>query len=230
MNKNFPRTLSLLRKEKKISQRLAAAGLGVSQAVLSHYENGLREPGLEFVARAADYYKVSSDFLLGRTMSREDYTISAEDLPDISNEKDNVLRGSMLAILNRKLLINSLGIIFDILGKAKNRQLINDAAMYLSISIYKLFRYMYTARRQNPDEFFSVPDTAWSETADAESRLCEMRFKNNAMNTRLSSNKSVEDVELPEITPEYLKSEYPELLQSLLSILQTTGKRLNEHL
>ena len=52
---DFSRTLALLRREKKISQRAAAGDLGVSQALLSHYENGLREPGLSFVLRSADY-------------------------------------------------------------------------------------------------------------------------------------------------------------------------------
>jgi len=46
MASDFSRTLALLRKEKKISQRTAAGDLEVSQALLSHYENGLREPGL----------------------------------------------------------------------------------------------------------------------------------------------------------------------------------------
>ena len=49
MVSEFNRILALLRKEKKISQRTAAADLEVSQALLSHYENGLREPGLGFV-------------------------------------------------------------------------------------------------------------------------------------------------------------------------------------
>ena len=44
MATDFSRTLALLRREKKISQRTAAGDLGVSQALLSHYENGLREP------------------------------------------------------------------------------------------------------------------------------------------------------------------------------------------
>ena len=70
MVRDFPRTLSLLRQEKKISQRKAAVELNVSQALLSHYENGVREPGLAFVVRAADYYGVSVDYLLGRTMLR----------------------------------------------------------------------------------------------------------------------------------------------------------------
>ena len=52
MASDFSRTLALLRREKKISQRTAAGDLGVSQALLSPYENGLREPGLPFVVRA----------------------------------------------------------------------------------------------------------------------------------------------------------------------------------
>ena len=67
MSSGFSHTMSNLRKERGISQRKAAADLRISQALLSHYENGAREPGLEFVCRACDYYNVSADFLLGRT-------------------------------------------------------------------------------------------------------------------------------------------------------------------
>lgn len=61
----FARSLARLRKEKKVSQRTAASALGVSQALLSHYENGLREPGLEFLVNASRYYACSVDCLLG---------------------------------------------------------------------------------------------------------------------------------------------------------------------
>ena len=67
MATDFSRTLSLLRQEKGVSQRKAAAELGISQALLSHYENGAREPGLAFVCRACDYYGVSADYLLCRS-------------------------------------------------------------------------------------------------------------------------------------------------------------------
>ena len=63
MATEFSRTLSLLRKERGVSQRVAAADLGVSQALLSHYENGIREPGLAFVSKVCDYYHVSADYL-----------------------------------------------------------------------------------------------------------------------------------------------------------------------
>lgn len=77
-----------------VSQRTAAEALGISQALLSHYENGVREPGLVFVVKACDYYGVSADFLLGRTLTRDGATISPDELYDISDEKNNSLKGA----------------------------------------------------------------------------------------------------------------------------------------
>ena len=67
MERSFSQTLSALRRQRNISQRAAAAELGISQALLSHYENGAREPGLGFVCKACDYYGVTADYLLGRS-------------------------------------------------------------------------------------------------------------------------------------------------------------------
>ena len=54
MNTDFPRILTLLRKERHLSQKEAAEALGVAQALLSHYEKGKRECGLDFHVKAAD--------------------------------------------------------------------------------------------------------------------------------------------------------------------------------
>jgi len=70
MNPSFSEILSSLRKERGLSQRQAAADLGVSQALLSHYENDAREPKLEFVVKACDYYDVPADYMLGRNKER----------------------------------------------------------------------------------------------------------------------------------------------------------------
>ena len=51
MERNFHETLAALRRVRGLSQRQVAAELGISQALLSHYENGAREPGLSFVCR-----------------------------------------------------------------------------------------------------------------------------------------------------------------------------------
>ena len=74
MAEGFPEILSRLRQERQLSQRTAAAALHISQALLSHYENGLREPGLAFVDAACRYYHVSADYLLGRSAVRSGFS------------------------------------------------------------------------------------------------------------------------------------------------------------
>ena len=158
ISSNFSRTLTLLRKEKGVSQRSVAKDLGISQALLSHYENGIREPGLTFVVKACDYYGVSADFLLGRTLSRDGTTIvDAESLYDYSAEKDNILRGSVMATLSKKLLVNSVSILFDLLGKVGSKEAIKACSDYLSSAVYQMFRHLYRADGANNEDFFAVP-------------------------------------------------------------------------
>ena len=54
-----------LRKRAGLSQKDAADALNISQATLSHYEIGRREPDLATVAAMASLYGVSVDYLLG---------------------------------------------------------------------------------------------------------------------------------------------------------------------
>ena len=56
MNTDFPRILSLLRKERGLSQKQVAQDLGIAQALLSHYEKGKRECGLSFLIKAATLF------------------------------------------------------------------------------------------------------------------------------------------------------------------------------
>lgn len=66
----FSVVLSQLRKERGISQKKAATDLGISQALLSHYEKGIRECGLDFVIKCSEYYGVTTDYLLGISENR----------------------------------------------------------------------------------------------------------------------------------------------------------------
>jgi transcriptional regulator with XRE-family HTH domain len=65
MNADFAKAIHDLRLKQRLSQRRVAEELGISQALLSHYENGIREPKLPFVKRICDYYGVSADYVLG---------------------------------------------------------------------------------------------------------------------------------------------------------------------
>ncbi|MBR3755277.1 MAG: helix-turn-helix transcriptional regulator [Clostridia bacterium] len=70
MSTAFANRITSLRKEKGLSQKEVAISLGVSQALLSHYEKGVRECGLDFVVSCADFFGVTTDYLLGRQNSK----------------------------------------------------------------------------------------------------------------------------------------------------------------
>ena len=70
MSLDFSKSIQELRREKKLSQRAVAQELGISQALLSHYEKGVRQPKLDFVRKIASYYGVSADDILGHTGDR----------------------------------------------------------------------------------------------------------------------------------------------------------------
>lgn len=69
MKNKFAARLTKLRKSSGMSQKAAAQKLCISQALLSHYEKGIRECGLDFVLKAAKVLGVSTDYLLGATDS-----------------------------------------------------------------------------------------------------------------------------------------------------------------
>ena len=86
IERSFSNTLSELRHRAGLSQRKVAADLNISQALLSHYENGAREPGLGFVCRVCDYYNVSADYLLGRSANPDGISRSADVAKIFINE------------------------------------------------------------------------------------------------------------------------------------------------
>ena len=99
----FATRLNELRKDRKISQKQAAKDLGISQALLSHYENGVRECGLNFVVRAANYYNVSCDFLLGNSKSTIsiDRSVKITDIPEDSEMTTDTIVRAALAIAKK---------------------------------------------------------------------------------------------------------------------------------
>lgn len=222
MNADFARSLALLRQERGVSQRQAAAALGISQALLSHYENGVREPGLNFVVKACDYYNVSADFLLGRTLSRDGTTIlDAESLYDVSGEKDNVLQGSVMATLGKKLVVNSASVLFDLLGKLGSKRAIKAAVNYLSASIYTLFRHLHQASDHENDSVFSVPRSHFvTGLPRADLLLTETEYVDALRDARREGA-------FPPMSHDEMAAAYPGTYQSLLQIIHACGGRLN---
>lgn len=98
MERTFASTLSALRKSNGLSQRKVANDLNISQALLSHYENGAREPGLNFVCRVCDYYRVSADYLLCRTDNTVARSTSAEAVRTLITDMNQMIRKAEKAL------------------------------------------------------------------------------------------------------------------------------------
>lgn len=62
-----------LREDSDLTQKSIAEYLGVHPNVYRRYEKGKRDFPLELIIKLADYYHVSTDYLLGRTDRPEPY-------------------------------------------------------------------------------------------------------------------------------------------------------------
>lgn len=59
--------LAELRKDKHLLQKDLADFLSISIGTVSNYETGAHEPDFETLCKLADFFQVSTDYLLGRT-------------------------------------------------------------------------------------------------------------------------------------------------------------------
>ena len=163
LNKDFPRIMTFLRKERGLSQKQAAQDLEISQALLSHYEKGVRECGLDFLVKAAEYYDVSTDYLLGRTVQRSPSMVS--DLP----ESDDIrhLKGNMINQINRKLLMNTTTVIYDLLAQLGSKRLTNALSNYLMCAQYQLLLAIYNSEESNSQTMFSLDKSRYKNLTTA---------------------------------------------------------------
>ena len=79
---NFGEKLYQLRTERGIYQKQLAEFLGVSIGTISNYENGVHYPDLETLCKFAEYFQVTTDYLLdltGNNMSIDKLNIELAD-------------------------------------------------------------------------------------------------------------------------------------------------------
>ena len=216
---SFNRILTLLRKEKGLTQKEAAASLGISQALLSHYEKGIRECGLSFVVRVADFYGVSCDYLLGRSPDRSGLTLNVDDIPNESDKKeDNKLKGSLLPILSKKLLINSISILYDFLLKNPDKNLVTEITHYLNSSVYKMFRFVYSSNNKNQEKMFSIPNNLYEGYVTGSMYKSEAEIRD--ILSAQPTNGSAISKDAFATSTEQLNIDYPQQASSLFNLIQ----------
>jgi len=226
---DFPRILALLRKERKLSQKQAANDLGVAQALLSHYENGKRECGLAFLVKAADYYGVSTDYLLGRTPATDGNHIAEGDLfsldeIDRATAKSGFSAKSMSVIMAKKMIIGAVDVIYSLLAKFDNAKLTAAVTEFFTLSVYSCFRMVFRANPKNDTNFFGVREEMAFRLASAGRDVCEGRGV-------LAADELVKDAptRVPvSISAGTLEREYGKQAIALMSLVKSSEKMFNK--
>lgn len=89
---SFGKRLKILRDKKGISQEDLAKLFNLSQSTIAYYEKDKKQPSQKTLTRLADYFGVSTDYLLGRSLSNKNAVLplgEAKEIPIYSLEPKN---------------------------------------------------------------------------------------------------------------------------------------------
>ncbi len=226
MSADFSRIITLLRKERNISQKTAAADLGVSQGLLSHYEKGKRECGLDFLVKIANYYDVSCDYLLGRSPEPEGKTFSVNDIPDDElPQRDKFGTSGIMLAFNKKLVGNSTNLLFSLAQRSKSDILMKEVSSYLMLSVYQMLRVIYSSNVKNDENFFTVPKIMSVGLCDAAMNLSRAKIEAVASGFALDEKDSVSTEDLA-ITTDSLSREYSAQYSSTVNLIKNCEARI----
>ena len=138
-----------------------------------------------------------------------------------------MMKGSTLPVLNKKLIANSLNIIFDLLQKLDNNDLTNQISVYQMIAVYKIFRILYSANSQNSSSFFSVSENAFKGFSDASMSLTESRINSLVSGRETDGMKPVSDTQPLSMSFDSLSSDYQLYASSLMNLIRNAENAMD---
>lgn len=103
------KTLQKLRANERKTQQEIANFLQISSQAYSHYENGIREPDFNTLKKIADYFNVSTDYLLEREKPEAPHLSQKEQellkaFNDVSPRDKNMVMGYLYGALTGKII------------------------------------------------------------------------------------------------------------------------------
>lgn len=102
-----------LRDEKNISQKELASFLGVSPSTIGMYEQDRRTPDSEMILKLADFFDVTTDYLLGRNKDlKEKLTEKEKVSPEVETIAAH-LEGKDITPKKMKLIKNYIDALFE---------------------------------------------------------------------------------------------------------------------
>lgn len=228
MTNDFPRILLSLRKERRLTQKQAARDLSISPALLSHYEKGIRECGLQFVVRAADYYHVSCDYLLGRTTDRTGMAPELVSPQAVRTENHKPLELSAPEDLQQKRILQSVHILFRMLQTCRHVRLTAEVTHALSTLLYSLFRELCVQGKHTSRSLFSLPQPQYQPLAAAAISRAVARVGCLAQGYPVGEDAPLPAKAVPSLSEEQLSRDFPFFSASLLQVISEAETTLKE--
>lgn len=142
-NETFADRLTKLRENTGKKRQEVADELEISRASLEYYEKGKRKPDIEVLAKIAEYYRVSTDYLLGLSIASTtdkdvqficDYTGLSEKSVDVLHFYEGY---EMIYPTINKLLESEIGSVFKELGVNEVQELI-ESEKYESVEYLQI--------------------------------------------------------------------------------------------
>ena len=186
--------------------------MGISQALLSHYEKGIRECGLDFLVKIADFYGVTTDFLLGHTV---------ESVNEKQEELIHINRNMPMITKYRRNLNAGIDVIFDILSRCKNVPLSNSAYNFLSLSVYQTFRMIYSSNSSVPDEPFTISRHIYCALNNASLIVSSSQMADS------TTDKSSEELTTLNLSCSEMKEKYEKKWHGTQKLLTTAEQFMN---
>lgn len=207
---SFSKNLRMLRKERNQTQIETAEALGISQALLSLYENEARVPSMNFLGVVCDYFGVTADFLIGRTGLRE----APEQTQPAAQEDGQGVQEDL------KQLYDSIAVLIGLLDQLPDQDAAEAAKAYLNTSVYRLFRTLSGASPENAGiERNAVSADLIRSACSAEMSLDEIAYSGALEKARAADA-------IPSCIYPALKEAYPAQYQSLFTLLYDGDGRM----
>ena len=96
--------LKMLRKSRGLTQDVIAELLDVSRGNISHYENNSRTPSIKAIEKLAEFYNVSTEFLLP--------SANADDVKDLLIRAEEIFESENISLEDKINLFNKLNVIY----------------------------------------------------------------------------------------------------------------------
>lgn len=206
--------LSSLRKKRGISQKSAASQLGISQALLSHYEKGIRECSLEFLGKLADFYNVSTDYLLGR---EDTYALnplmkamqgkSTEHSPEHENSK--------------RITLQAIARIYAVCDEVQNKKLQEELDQTTTVYLYYLMRVLQLGTSTDKS-YYNLPEDRALLFAQSYLQTCYLRICKRV--EALPAKKQ----ELIDFGSESLRAEHPACSAAISSLINEVERKYSK--